>query len=152
MGNLTTFTVSENDITQESGGCAAPGDYHLSVVEAEVKTSAKGNQYVSVQFRIEDGQPFSNLRIFEIYSLEGNETAIKIGKSNIAKLGKINGHESVTDTQQLIGAHVYAAVVVEKSEGYADRNRIRKFDDFRGQKPVASTASSSNPPLDVAFG
>ena len=80
MGNLTTFTVSENDITQESGGCAAPGDYHLSVVEAEVKTSAKGNQYVSVQFRIEDGQPFSNLRIFEIYSLEGNETAIKIGK------------------------------------------------------------------------
>jgi hypothetical protein len=150
MGNLTSFTVGQSDISQESGGCAAPGDYHLSVVSAEVKTSAKGNEYVSVQFRIEDDQPFSNLRIFEIYSLEGNETAVKIGRSNIAKLGKINGHDAVTDTQQLVGAHVHAAVVVEKSEGYSDRNRIRKFDDFRGQR--ASSTQSSNPPLDVAFG
>jgi len=151
MGNLTTFTVGQNDIAQESGGVAAPGDYHLSVVSAEVKTSAKGNDYVSVQFRIEDDQPFSNLRIFEIYSLEGNETAVKIGRSNIAKLGKINGHEAVTDTAQLIGAHVHAAVVVEQNEGYSDRNRIRKFDDYRGQK-ASSPSSSSNPPLDVAFG
>jgi hypothetical protein len=151
MGNLTTFSLGNDDIQQELGGVAAPGDYHLSVVSAEVKTSKSGNQYVSVQFRIEDDQPFANLRIFEIYSLEGNEKAVKIGRSAMAKLGKLNGVDNVTDTQQLIGAHVYGTVVIEKNEGYSDRNRLRKFEDLRGRKNLVSKGSSDQA-LDATFG
>jgi hypothetical protein len=151
MGNLANFSLGDNDIQQDLGGVAAPGDYHLSVVSAEVKTSKSGNQYVSVQFRIEDDQPFANLRIFEIYSLEGNEKAVKIGRSAMAKLGKINGVDNVTDTQQLIGAHVFGTVVVEKNEGYSDRNRLRKFDDLKGRKNLINEGSSS-PALDATFG
>jgi len=149
MGNLTTFSLGNDE--SRTGGVAAPGDYHLSVVSAEVKTSKSGNQYVSVQFRIEDDQPFANLRIFEIYSLEGNEIAVKIGRSAMAKLGKLNGVDNVTDTQQLIGAHVYGTVVIEKNEGYSDRNRLRKFEDLRGRKNLLSKGSSDQAP-DATFG
>ena len=151
MGNLANFSLGDNDIQQDLGTVAAPGDYHLSVVSAEVKTSKTGNQYVSVQFRIEDDQPFANLRIFEIYSLEGNEKAVKIGRSAMAKLGKMNGVDNVTDTQQLIGAHVFGTVVVEKNEGYSDRNRLRKFDDLKGRKNLINEGSSSSA-LDATFG
>lgn len=112
----------------------APGEYHLSVVNAETRTSKTGNPYVSVQYRVEDGQPSANRRIFEIYMLGGNATSVSIAKKTLSVITKAAGHAQLADPSQLIGAHVWGEVTIEEGrDGYDDKNRVRWVNVYSGQ-------------------
>lgn len=126
----------------------SPDKYHLSVVNAETRTSKSGKRYVSVQYRVEDGQPSANRRIFEIYMLEGHEVSVRISRKTLSVIFAANGHEgNLRDVSQLIGAHVYGEVIVEEGrDGYDDKNRVKWVNAWTGQEtPVAGGSSSPEP-------
>ena len=111
------------------------GEYHLSVVAAELRQSKTGNPYISVQYRIEDGQECANRRIFEIYILGGNATSVNIAKKSLSELTKAAGHDQLADPSQLIGAHLWGEVTIEAGrDGYDDKNRIRWVNVYTGQQ------------------
>jgi hypothetical protein len=124
----------------------APGEYHLSVVDASVRESKTGNPYISVQYRIEDGQPGANRRIFEIYMLGGNKTAVEIAKKGLSVLAKAAGHSGdLTNPSQLIGGHLWGEVVVEPGrDGYDDKNRVRWVNAYAGQDAEKSSSDGGS--------
>lgn len=126
----------------------SPDKYHLSVVNAELRTSKAGKRYASVQYRVEDGQPSANRRIFEIYMLEGHEVSVRISRKTLSILLAANGGEgALTDVSQLIGAHVYGEVVIEEGrDGYDDKNRVKWVNKWEGQDTPVSGGSSSPEP------
>ena len=117
-----------------------PGEYHLSVVAAELRTSKAGNPYVSVQYRIEDGQPHANRRIFETYMLGGSDKAVEISKKSLSIVLAANNLESMADPSQLINAHVWGGVKVEEGrDGYDDKNRVSWVNKYDGQDQTSSS-------------
>lgn len=151
MSDLTNIFAGINAETAEAASKPSydnspipPGEYHLSVVGAELKESKSGNPYVSVQYRIEDGQPHANRRIFEIYMLGGSDRAVEISNKQLSILLVANGLESLSDPSQLVNAHVWAGVKIEEGrDGYADKNRVNWVNRYEGQdndRPAADAA------------
>lgn len=144
FAGINAETAAEASKPNYDNSPIPPGEYHLSVVGAEVRESKTGNPYVSVQYRIEDGQPHANRRIFEIYMLGGNERSVEISRQSLSKLLVANGHENLTDPSQLLNAHVWGGVKIEEgTNGYADKNRVSWVNKYEGQdndRPAADAA------------
>lgn len=122
------------------------GEYHLSVVAAELRQSKTGNPYISVQYRIEDGQECANRRIFEIYMLGGNVTSVEIAKKGLSILTAAAGVSGdLQSPSQLIGAHVWGGVSIEAGrDGYDDKNRVKWVNAYQGQDNNTSTDTSDD--------
>ena len=144
FAGINAETAAEASKPNYDNSPVPPGEYHLSVVAAELRESKAGNPYVSVQYRIEDGQPQANRRIFEMYMLGGSEKARKISEKQLSILLVAAGGESLADLSQLVNGHVWAGVKIEEgTNGYADKNRVSWVKAYEGQdndRPAADEA------------
>jgi hypothetical protein len=122
------------------------GEYHLSVVASELRKSKTGNPYISIQYRIEDGQECANRRIFEIYMLGGNVTSVEIAKKGLSILMAAAGIAGdLQDPSQLIGSHVWGGVSIEAGrDGYDDKNRVKWVNSYTGQDNQGSSDTSDD--------
>ena len=104
--------------------------YNLRIHKADYVATPKGKDakgpYVKVQFVISGpgDHQFVGRYVFMNYSLTGD------GTFRLRELLEVTGHPSdfrLTDTDELLGLELGAAVVVEKGVGgYPDKNVIRK--------------------------
>ena len=122
-----------------------PAEYHLSVVNAELRTSKAGNPYISVQYRIEDDQPCANRRIFVNYSMGPNPTSRRISEKTLSVLAKAAGITGKPrDASEFIGGHVWGEVVIEAGSGdWPDRNGVKWVNVYEGQTSNAAVDAGS---------
>ena len=121
-----------------------PAEYHLSVVNAELRTSKAGNPYIMVQYRVEDDQPCANRRIFVNYNM-GHPTSRRISEKALSVLAKAAGIVGKpSDASQFIGGHVWGEVTIEAGSGdWPDRNGVKWVNPYEGQTRKEDSQESS---------
>ena len=115
-----TLNLDLSDVQENNGGLE-PGEYNVSVEEAEVRTTKAGNgEYIRVKFTTETGFP-----IYHMFNIKNpSPDAVKIGlgqlKAFMAKAGL--DASKLTDVAALEGAMV----------------RVRTKHDDRGYTKITS--------------
>ena len=136
------ITIDPTNVSAPAMGELLPkGKYKAKVAGAEEKTSQKGNNYLEVEFILENTR-----HIWHRFNLwHPNATAKEISQKEFNKLGGICGvNGQVTDTDQLLGREVLLDVGIEAGTGnYGDKNVVKDFLPPTVSASVSTTAQAS---------
>jgi len=118
------------------------GVYNVTVTEATLGETAKGDQRLKVTFAVIDGE-YTGRKIFEGYMMSGNEKAVQIGRGQVKSLLKVAGKDfNITGADALVGIELAAVVKVQAGkDGYSDKNAVSSF------KPKVKVAESTAVPF-----
>ena len=125
------FTQQEVASAQSDNFAPIPaGNYTAEITRSEVKQTKDGRgSYLSLSFKILEGD-FAGRLIFQNITLtNANATAQNIGREQMAQLAGACGILSLQDSEQLHGIPVGIRVAIEtdKNGQYEPRNTIKKF-------------------------
>jgi len=140
------FSVDEPG-TENTFEPLAPGDYPLIAVDSSIEVTSSGTgRYAKYSFEVTDG-PARGRRVFHNFNLwNPSEKATQIAKAQFNEFCKACGFPSganIKDTADLHALPFRASISVEKSEGYAPQNRIKKFiSSANGAATRAATAAT----------
>ena len=138
------FTVDPN--MQSSGGGYQPmpaGDYVGVISAVEQRTSKSGNNYLSLQVRVEGhGVVYDNLNLWN-----SNATAVTIATERLNAIGKALGMAQISDTDQLLAKQVSISVAVENDNTGTPRNVIVAYKPAAaaGHQPQPTAAAAATP-------
>lgn len=125
------------DFSNITGGDFEPipaGDYTLEIEEVKEQVSKAGNQMLNITFSVIDEGEYKGRKIFEHYVL--TEKALWRLKELFIALGKDVDGVVAFDPQELVGEIFIGNVIIEESEGYEPRNRIKKHKKIDSNKIV----------------
>lgn len=128
-----------NDLPQSSSAPVEAGTYNVDINKAEIKDSAKGGNYLSLEYRI-TGPKFAGRILFDTITLNNNsQQAVDIGLQNLRDLMEGCGLSVLNDTDQLLGRSLSVKInVKDNNDGYGPRNNVQKR-----AKPTGMTAPAS---------
>lgn len=117
------------------------GDYVATVTDSEIKPNKAGTgEYLSLSFRIEDGDHAGRFVWANLNLVHPNEKAVQIARAELAGLCKAVGVLNPKDSADLHNIPVLIRVVLDKDRDGNPRNVIK------GYKPVASQPAKSAAP------
>ncbi len=124
------------DLTNVSESTVEPGEYTVSVAEAEVRqTKAGTGEYIKVKLETEKGQAF-----FHNFNVKNpNEQAVKIGMAQLKTFMRVSGKKdpnSLKSVDELLGLRCQVKVKLEESD-FGTQARITSF------KPAAKAAETN---------
>lgn len=134
------------------------GEYTLRALEAEQKTTAKGDgTYIKVKFEVARGEHEGRLMWQNFNVTNPNEKAEQIGRAQLVAWATACGRPEADNTDKLLDRPFKATVTIEKGKnGYADSNRIKAFLFDAGaaaeSKPAAKPAAKTAAPAAAAKG
>ena len=142
------FTLKEVASAQRDNFDPIPaGNYVAEITRSEVKQTKDGRgSYLSLSFKIIEGE-FAGRLIFQNITLtNANATAQTIGREQMAQLAGACGVLQLQDSEQLHGIPVGIRVAIEtdKTGQYEPRNTIKKF-FFPQNSPMQSTPQFGQP-------
>lgn len=149
MGNLGGFNANKVDISERSYEPIPPGYYRVAIVEASVKTTKAGTgTYVNLKMQVLDGK-HQNRYVFERLTLTNpNETAVRIGREQLAMLCIAVGKPEIEDTSELLNRPFRAKVAIEsrRDDPAEKQNVVKGFSEWTGEGFAAPEANLSEAP------
>ena len=152
---MAKFGFNLSDVTPDTGAGGGnydpipEGEYTLQALEAEEKTTAKGDgKYIKVKFEVTKGEHESRLLWQNFNIVNPNEKAELIGRAQLSAWATACGRPDADDTDKLLERPFRASVVIEKgSNGYADSNKIKTFlfESESKAKAAPKAASAAKP-------
>lgn len=111
--------------------------YHSVIESAELRTTKDGTgKYISVRFSI-IGSNYANRSVFaNLNIVNKSQAAETIGREELGKIMRACGMETITDTDELIGAPIEIMVKSKKDPGYDERNIIADYRPISTSAPV----------------
>ena len=140
------FDVSDVPADTGAGGTYDPipvGDYFLKALEAEEKSTSKGDgSYIKVKFEVMKGE-FAGRLLWQNFNISNpNAQAQSIGRGQLVAWATACGKPDADDTDKLLEKPFKASVSIEKGTGgYADSNRIKAFLFNSDDKPAVKTSA-----------
>ena len=128
------------------------GNYIAQIVKSEIKVNKDGfGSRLSLQFQITDGEKRGHTLFHDVTLKNQNETAMKIGREQLAQLARACGLTRVQDSAQLHGIEMQIKVSIreDKTGQYDPRNAIKRFEPL-GSQGQAAPASHAAPVAPVA--
>lgn len=155
---MAKFGFNLSDIAPDTGaggGSYDPipeGEYTLRALEAEEKTTAKGDgQYIKVKFEVTRGEHEGRLLWQNFNTVNPNEKAEQIGRGQLSAWATACGRPDADDTDKLLDRPFKASVVIEKGKnGYSDSNKIKAFLFDADEKPKAAPRAAAKPAAPAA--
>jgi hypothetical protein len=153
MSNLG-FTVNRADlpVDSQSSDPIPAGWYTATITEAEVKDTKSGTgRYIKLRFDVV-GPSHQGRVVFTNLNIQNpNPKAQEIGHQQLGQLMAAVGIETLSDTDQLIGATSMIKVSIRKSDEYGDQNEVKGYKSPGGSQapapaPTASAPAASAPP------
>jgi len=154
---MAKFGFDTSEVTPDTGATGGSynpfpeGEYVLKALDAEEKTTAKGDgSYIKVKFEVANGD-YAGRFIWQNFNVNNpSEKAQRIGRQQIVAWATACGKPDANDTDKLLDAKFKAAVSIEKGTGgYSDSNRIKAFlfdsEASKPSKPAASKPAASKP-------
>ena len=137
------FTQDEVKNAQSDNYAPIPaGNYTAEITRSEVKQTKDGRgSYLSLSFKIIEGE-FAGRLIFQNITLtNANATAQTIGHEQMAQLAGACGVLQLQDSQQLHGIAMTIRVAIEtdKTGQYEPRNAIKKFMPYQQSLQLQNT-------------
>jgi hypothetical protein len=124
------FNIAEVEANTPASYDPIPeGDYQLKALEAEEKTTARGDgTYIKVKFEVVRGPHAGRLMWQNFNVVNPSETAQRIGRQQLAAWAAACGRPDADDTDKLLERPFTASVGIERGTGgYKDSNRIKAF-------------------------
>lgn len=136
-----------NDLPQSSSAPVEAGTYNVDINKAEIKDSAKGGNYLSLEYKI-TGPKFAGRILFDTITLNNNsQQAVDIGLQNLRDLMEGCGLSVLNDTDQLLGRSLSVKInVKDNNDGYGPRNNVQKRAKATGMTAPASPMQSAPAP------
>lgn len=125
------------------------GNYLAQIVKSEIKVNKDGQgTRLSLQFQITDGEKRGRTLFQDVTLKNANETAMKIGREQLAQLARACGLTRVQDSAQLhdIEMQIKVGIREDKTGLYEPRNEIKRFEPLSGGKAASAPAISTPPP------
>lgn len=148
MANLNeVFTLDSLPVASTGGFDPVPaGWYAASVVDAVLKDSKSGGQYINVRYDIL-GPTNAGRVVFGMITIRNaNVKAEEIGRMQLADLMRAIGLAKIGDTDELIGGKCQIKVEIQESEGYGAQNRVIGFKAVSNAAPKSSGSETAAPP------
>lgn len=135
-----------NDLPQATTTPVDPGTYNVEIVNAEIKTAAKGGTYLNLEMKIL-GPKYTERRLFNMITLTNSSTdAVDIGRQQLRDLMEACALSVLRDTDDLLGKAISVRVDVKDNPDYGPQNRIKKMQRPTGMAaPVTSSQPAPNP-------
>lgn len=115
------------------------GDYVAKICKAEVCQAKSGGQYIKLRFDVVGPTHAGRVIFSNINIVNPNETAQRIGLSQLKDLMRAINVTSVSSVDQLIGHNVTIKVSVRKDEQYGDSNDVKAY------KPAGAVVPAATP-------
>lgn len=125
------------------------GNYLAQIVKSEIKVNKDGQgTRLSLQFQITDGEKRGRTLFQDVTLKNANETAMKIGREQLAQLARACGLTAVQDSAQLhnIEMQIKVSIREDKTGQFEPRNEIKRFEPLSGGKSAAAPAIPTPPP------
>lgn len=122
------------------------GNYIAQIIKSEIKVNKDGlGSRLSLQFQITEGEKRGRTLFQDVTLKNANETAMKIGREQLAQLARACGLTRVQDSAQLHGIDMQIRVSIreDKTGQYEPRNEIKRFEPLPGAS--VTTAAPSAP-------
>ena len=124
------------------------GDYVATVTDSEIKPNKAGTgEYLSLSFRIEDGDHAGRFVWANLNLVHPNEKAVQIARAELAGLCKAVGVLNPKDSADLHNIPVLIRVVLDKDRDGNPRNVVKGFKPAASQppKPAAPAKAEAKP-------
>lgn len=125
------------------------GNYLAQIVKSEIKVNKDGQgTRLSLQFQITDGDKRGRILFQDVTLKNANETAMKIGREQLAQLARACGLTAVQDSAQLhnIEMQIKVGIREDKTGLYEPRNEIKRFEPLSGGNAASAPAIPTPPP------
>ena len=125
------------------------GNYLAQIVKSEIKVNKDGQgTRLSLQFQITDGDKRGRILFQDVTLKNANETAMKIGREQLAQLARACGLTAVQDSAQLhnIEMQIRVGIKEDKEGKFEPRNEIKRFEPLSGGNAAAAPAIPTPPP------
>ena len=120
-----------------------PGVYRGEIVSAEQRTSANGNDYLSLQITVGD-----NRRVFDNLNLwhKTSDKAVEIGKKKLAEIAKALGLGNITDSEVLIAKPMNVRIGLRKDD--PSKNEVIAYEPPDKTMPPAAASAAIAAPVE----
>ena len=122
------------------------GWYTASVVDALLKDSKSGGQYINVRYDILGPTNAGRVIYGMITIRNASSKAEEIGRGQLADLMRAIGLTKIGDTDELIGGKCQIKVEIQESEGYGAQNRVVGFKAVSNAAPKSGGSETAAPP------
>lgn len=140
FGNLNGYDAT-NGATMGSFDALPAGDYLAAIASSEVKPSKNGSNYLNLKFQVLDGE-FSGRTFFTIINLwHPNAQTKEIAQRELNSICHAVGKLRINDSAELHGVPMRVKLTVEKSDQYADQNRVKGYKPAN-EAPAAHVATN----------
>lgn len=155
---MAKFGFDVSDVTPDTGAAGGSydpipeGEYVLKALEAEEKSTAKGDgSYIKVKFEVAKGEHSGRL-LWQNFNINNpSEKAQRIGRQQLVAWATACGKPDADDTDKLLEKPFRAAVSIEKGTGgYSDSNRIKAFLFDQDDAPKAAAPKPAPKPAAAA--
>lgn len=152
------FSPAEVDVNAQATYDPLPrGDYKMKCLDAELKDTKAGGQYIEAKFEVVGGEYDGRFVWNNFNIVNASEKAQNIGRQQLVSWATACGKPDAEDTDKLIDRPFMCSLTIEKGTGtYADSNRISAFLFDKGEaspgKPVASKPAASKPAASASKG
>ena len=128
---LLDISFTEQEIAEAGKYDLIPaGNYVAQVIKSELKQNANGNgNRLSLYFQIIEGELRGRTLYQDITIRNTNETAMKIGREQMAEIAKACNLTKIGDSSEIhnVPMQIRVAIREDKTGQYDPRNEIRKF-------------------------
>lgn len=157
---MAKFGFDVSDVSPDTGAAGnsydpiPEGEYVLKALEAEEKTTTKGDgSYIKVKFEVAKGE-FTGRLLWQNFNINNpSEKAQRIGRQQLVAWATACGKPEADDTDKLLEKQFRADVAIEKGTGgYSDSNRIKAFLFQQGDASAAKAPPPKAPPTTAKSG
>lgn len=125
------------------------GWYNVIIDSAEVKETKKQNgYYLSIEFKIIDGQ-HTGRKVFANLNIQNpNQTAQEIALRNLSAIARSTGVGKVNDSSELLDQTLQIRITVTNDEEYGPGNDVKGFKPLGDKPPAGESVENvkNNPP------
>ncbi len=142
------FDIAEVEVSERGDFEVMPkGEYRLKGVEAESKTTSRGDgSYIAAKFEVIKPSEYSGRFVWQNFNVENpNDKAQKIGREQLAGWARACGKPNAKDTDELLERPFDCKLDIEKGTGgYSDKNKIASF--LSASSGSGNVQNASTPP------
>ena len=127
MAMLPNVFVSSN-VETEDNDLLPEGWYTAQIVKSEVKDTSTGGKYLSLHFKIVEGDHAKRMVFANLNIVNANPTTVKIANQHLKKISEALGIEEFEDTADLHGQDLQVKVKTQAAtSNYPAKSDVKDF-------------------------
>ena len=118
-----------SNVSDDEGMDLLPeGWYTAQIVKSEIKDTKTGGKYISLHFKIVEGEYAKRMVFANLNIVNANATTVKIAEQHLKKICNAVGLEEIEDTSELHGQDLQIKVKIqEATSNYPAKNDVKDF-------------------------